>query len=55
MNALVGYSYQYYKWEQNYSNNYDFPTDFYQWNNMGIGQALKMVKLVWVVVLMRIL
>ena len=41
MNALVGYSYQYYKWEQNYSNNYDFPTDFYQWNNMGIGQALK--------------
>lgn len=41
MNALVGYSYQYYKWERNYANNYNFPTDFYQWNNLGIGQALK--------------
>ena len=41
MNAMVGYSYQYYKYEQNYANNYNFPTDFYQWNNLGIGQALK--------------
>lgn len=41
MNALVGYSYQYYKWERNYANNYNFPTDFFQWNNLGIGQALK--------------
>lgn len=28
MNALVGYSYQYYKYERNYSSNYDFPNDF---------------------------
>lgn len=41
MNAMVGYSYQYYKWERNYANNYNFPTDFFQWYNMGIGQALK--------------
>lgn len=41
MNAMVGYSYQYYKYEQNYANNYNFPTDFFQWNNWGIGQALK--------------
>ena len=41
MNALVGYSYQYYKWERNNASNYNFPTDFYQWNNLGIGQALK--------------
>ena len=30
MNAMVGYSYQYYKYEQNYANNYNFPTDFFQ-------------------------
>lgn len=41
MNAMVGYSYQYYKYEQNYANNYNFPTDSFQWNNLGIGQALK--------------
>ena len=41
MNVMVGYSYQYYKYEQNYANNYNFPTDFFQWNNLGIGQALK--------------
>ena len=41
MNAMVGYSYQYYKYEKNYANNYNFPTDFFQWNNLGIGQALK--------------
>lgn len=41
MNAMVGYCYQYYKWERNYANNYNFPTDFFQWYNLGIGQALK--------------
>lgn len=41
MNAMVGYSYQYYKRERNYANNYNFPTDFFQWYNLGIGQALK--------------
>lgn len=41
MNAMVGYSYQYDKWERNYANNYNFPTDFFQWYNLGIGQALK--------------
>lgn len=41
MDALVGYSYQYYKYEENYANNYDFPTDFFLWYNLGIGQALK--------------
>lgn len=34
MNAMVGYSYQYYKWERNYANNYNFPTDFFQWYNL---------------------
>ncbi len=41
MNALVGYSYQYYKYERNYAYNYDFPNDFFQWNNLGIGTYLK--------------
>ena len=41
MNALVGYSYQYYTYERFYANNYNFPTDFYQWHNLGLGQALK--------------
>lgn len=30
MNAMVGYSYQYYKYEQNYANNYNFPTEIFQ-------------------------
>lgn len=41
MNALVGNSYQYYTYERFYANNYNFPTDFYQWHNLGLGQALK--------------
>ncbi len=41
MNALVGYSYQYYTYNRNYANNYNFPTEFYTYNNLGIGQALK--------------
>ena len=41
MNALVGYSYQYYTYNRNYANNYDFPSEFYTYNNLGIGQALK--------------
>ena len=41
MNALVGYSYQYYTYERFYANNYNFPTDFYQWHNLGLGQALR--------------
>ena len=28
MNALVGYSYQYYTYNRNYANNYDFPLNF---------------------------
>ncbi len=41
MNALVGYSYQYYTYNRNYANNYDFPSEFFTYNNLGIGQALK--------------
>ena len=41
MNALVGYSYQYYTYNRNYANNYNFPTEFFTYNNLGIGQALK--------------
>lgn len=41
MNALVGYSYQYYTYNQNYANNYNFPSEFFTYNNLGIGQALK--------------
>ncbi len=40
MNALIGYSYQYYTYNQNYANNYDFPTEFFTYNNLGVGQAL---------------
>lgn len=41
MNALVGYSYQYYTYNQNYANNYNFPSEFFTYNNLGLGQALK--------------
>lgn len=41
MNALVGYSYQYYTYNRNYANNYNFPTEFFTYNNLGSGQALK--------------
>lgn len=39
--ALLGYSYQYNVNEGFSANNYDFPTDFYQYNNLGLGTALK--------------
>ena len=39
--ALVGYNYQYNVNEGFGANNYDYPTDFYLWNNLGLGTALK--------------
>lgn len=39
--ALAGYSYQYNVNEGFSANNYDFPTDFYLYNNLGLGTALK--------------
>lgn len=41
MNALVGYSYQYYTYNRNYATNFDFPTTFFTYNNLGSGTALK--------------
>ena len=41
MNALVGYSYQYYAYERFMPITIISPTDFYQWHNLGLGQALK--------------
>lgn len=41
MNALVGYSYQYYTWEENYANNKNFPTEFFKWDNLAAGSYLK--------------
>lgn len=40
-NALVGYSYQESTYDGFSANNYNFPTDFYEYNNMGLGMALK--------------
>ncbi len=40
-NALVGYSYQYNVNEGFNANNYDYQNDFFQYNNLGIGEALK--------------
>lgn len=39
--ALVGYSYQYNVSEGFSANNYNFPTDFYECYNLGLGTALK--------------
>lgn len=39
--ALLGYSYQYYTWEKFAANNKNFPTDFFQWNNLAAGSFLK--------------
>ena len=44
MNALVGYSYQYYTYNRNYATNYNFPSEFFTYNNLGVGQALKQGK-----------
>lgn len=40
-NALVGYSYQYNVNEGFNANNYDFQNDFFLYNNIGVGSALK--------------
>lgn len=40
-NVLAGYSYQYNVNEGFNANNYDFPSDFYLYNNLGLGTALK--------------
>ena len=39
--ALVGYSYQYQVDENFYANNTNFLNDFFQYNNLGVGQYLK--------------
>ena len=39
--ALVGYSYQYNVDENFYANNTNFASDFYQYNNLGLGRYLK--------------
>ncbi len=39
--ALAGYSYQYDMYESMSASNYDFPTDAYLYNNLGMGAALK--------------
>ena len=39
--ALVGYSYQYQVDESFYANNTNFASDFYTYNNMGVGKYLK--------------
>ncbi len=39
--ALAGYSYQYNVNEGFNANNYDFQNDFFEYNNLGIGSALK--------------
>lgn len=41
LDALVGYSYQYNVNEGFNANNYDFQNDFFLYNNLGIGSALK--------------
>ena len=40
--ALAGYSYQDNTTENFYATNYDFPTDVFTYNNIGIGNALKL-------------
>lgn len=41
VDGLVGYSYQYNVNEGFNANNYDFQNDFFQYNNLGVGLALK--------------
>lgn len=41
VDGLVGYSYQYNVNEGFNANNYDFQNDFFQYNNLGVGMALK--------------
>lgn len=39
--ALAGYSWNDYNYRYAWMDNYNFPSDDYKWNNMGIGSALK--------------
>ncbi|WP_276893756.1 TonB-dependent receptor [Hallella bergensis] len=41
LEALVGYSYQYDKYEGFNASNTNFMSDYYGWNNMGVGRYLK--------------
>jgi TonB-linked SusC/RagA family outer membrane protein len=41
IDALVGYSYQYEVKEGFNASNYNFPNDFFEYNNLGVGLALK--------------
>ena len=41
LEALVGYSYQYNENEGFNANNYNYQTDFFLYNNLGVGSALK--------------
>lgn len=41
LEALIGYSYLEDNWEQFNANNYNFINDFFQYNNLGLGTALK--------------
>jgi TonB-linked SusC/RagA family outer membrane protein len=42
INVLAGYSYQYVMNEGFYAYNRNFPTDYFKYNNLGVGLALKM-------------
>ena len=44
LEALLGYSYQYNENEGFNANNYDYQTDFFEYNNLGLGSALKLGK-----------
>ncbi|MFC0875494.1 SusC/RagA family TonB-linked outer membrane protein [Saccharicrinis sp. FJH2] len=41
LDALIGYSYQYNVNEGFNANNFDFQNDFFEYNNIGVGSALK--------------
>lgn len=41
LNALVGYSWNKWNYQRAFMDNYDFPSDDYSYNNMGMGNALK--------------
>lgn len=41
LEALGGYSYQYYEVDGFNANNYDYPNDFFLYNNLSLGSALK--------------
>lgn len=41
IDALIGYSYKYNVNEGFYANNYDYQSDFFLYNNLGVGSALK--------------